>query len=73
MQSTLTNTFPSGSTWSQASGWPSHFEQDVAVWDATAVWGTLAGESTAVFSTGRSSSFNAATSNFLPEAAMTAN
>jgi hypothetical protein len=57
MQPTLTTPFPSGSTWSQAYGWPSKLAQDPqhrhtpTGWSATAVWGTHAGESTgAVFS-----------------------
>jgi len=44
MQSALTTTFPSGATWSQASGWPSKLAQDprhrhTTEWRATAVWG----------------------------------
>jgi hypothetical protein len=45
MQPTLTTTSPSGSTWSQAYGWPSNLAQDLQHrhttigWSATAVWG----------------------------------
>jgi hypothetical protein len=48
MQTTLTTTFTSGSTRSQAYGWPSNPAQDLdhryttTGWGATAVWGTLA-------------------------------